>query len=687
MADFEKVYSIKFETAKAQRSLQKVNKSLDRIRGAAVDAGKKVKDFAKNGTLSTRKLNRELEKTKFSLKSLRGGLDRVARKLAVASAAFAGLGAVSIKSALELNKSMANVSTLMSGGVENVKKLKSAVQDMAISTGKDTTDLADGLYDVISALGEGPENVAQLGIAAKASVAGLSTTKEAIGLLTAVTKGYGDTSSKAMKHVSNLAFQTVKLGVTTFPELASSMGRVIPLAAAMNTSQEELFGTMATLTGVTGNAAEVSTQLASVYSAFLKPSEKMTEVAKKLGFETAGAMMKSLGFRKSLLALSDAVDGNEGKLAKMLKRKEALVAALALLGGQSDVYTEKLKQMEDASTATDDAFQKQTEGINAQGHSWEQTKRRLEVFAQRLGDKLLPILGKLLDKLEPVLKYLENMSDETMESWIQFGKWVGILAVATKGLSGFLGIVDSLGSLKNLTMGLQNVSSGLTGVGSSAAGATTKVAGLLGKLGAVAGALGAGLAVGGILNDVFLAPHQKKRYREQDELLESTVTAGNASRKQGAIAEKEKELAKLKGQRAKFKREAGQVGLSEVWGGIISPITGGESPGERRGRLYKEADAAIKALEGSINQAKEQEWRGIESDFGIAPQGRSESIIPKQSSGQQITVNNPVNVTVNAAGGDASGIGNTVKRELKKRDREMMRELKQATRQMAAGEN
>lgn len=39
------------------------------------------------------------------------------------------------------------------------------------------------------------------------------------------------------------------------------MGKVIPLASTLGVEQEQLFGAMATLTGVTGSTAEVVTQL------------------------------------------------------------------------------------------------------------------------------------------------------------------------------------------------------------------------------------------------------------------------------------------------------------------------------------------------------------------------------------------------------------------------------------------
>jgi TP901 family phage tail tape measure protein len=445
MADFEKVYKITFDTKAAERSLKKMDDAIEQIGKEAKRAGDKIrKHIGKDAVASMKRLNSVTKKTRLSLQKTGAAIEGIGRKLSLVSAGFAAFGGLSIKSALDLNKSMANVSTLLSGSTEQTVRLKESVQDLSVETGKSATDLADGLYDVVSALGENVQNAEQLGVSAKASVAGLSTTKEAVGLLTATTKGYGDTSVDAMKKVSDLAFQTVKLGVTTFPELSESMGRVIPLAAAMNTSQEELFGTMATLTGVTGNAAEVSTQLSSIYSAFLKPSKALTDVAKQYGFETAGAMLKARGFRQSLLDVNKAADGNEGKLAKMLKRKEALVAALALLGGQSDTYKDKLDQMANAAGATDEAYRKQTEGINKQGHEWAKTRRRMEKFMVRLGDKLLPVLDRLLDAIEPIIVALEKMTDAQMESAVQWGLFVVALGPVLTGLGKILVVAGKI---------------------------------------------------------------------------------------------------------------------------------------------------------------------------------------------------------------------------------------------------
>lgn len=65
--------------------------------------------------------------------------------------------------------------------------------------------------------------------------------------------------------------------------MAKSMQPLFPLAKNLNFSYEELFGTMATLTGVTGNTSEVSTQLKAVFSNMMKPTKEMSALMKNMG--------------------------------------------------------------------------------------------------------------------------------------------------------------------------------------------------------------------------------------------------------------------------------------------------------------------------------------------------------------------------------------------------------------------
>jgi TP901 family phage tail tape measure protein len=653
-------------TEKLEKSVAQVSKNLRQVGTEAKRTGKDVqRGIGGNAVKSMQRLNKVTKKTGFSLQKARSAIDGIGRKLSIAAAGMAAFGGVSIKSALDLNKSMANVSTLLSTGANDVHKLKTTVQDMSVETGKSTEDLAEGLYEVISAFGDTAAASGQLKIATRAGVAGRASTLESIKMLSAVTKGYGDTSEEALQKVSDLAFKTVELGQTTFPELAASMGRVVPLASSMNTSQNELFATMATLTGVTGSASEVTTQLASVYASFLKPSENMTKLAKKQGFESAATMMKSLGLAKTMEVLKDATKGEADEVAKFIKRKEGQIAVLALTGGQYDTYSDKLEKMEVVTNATDAAYRKQTQGINAQGHSWDKTRRRMDRFMQRLGDKLLPVLSKLLDKLEPLIEYLENMSDETIESWIALGKWVGILALATKALGGLLSVVETFGTLKNLTTGIGNVSSSMNGLPGKI-GATTSA---LMKFNAAAAAFAGGYAIGTAVKEIPLDPHQKKLLKRRESLQEQNVQAGGAL-KYGTVEEKEAQIDKL--QKA-MKADKWELGYEDIAGSAMSAFSFGaiKGPNDLRRERHAEAQKKIRQLRGSIYN---EQAPGIEQEYGIAP---------SQSGGGMVAGGTTsVNINVNSASDNPRAVARAVKAEFDKETKK----LDAGSRSITAGE-
>ena len=163
---------------------------------------------------------------------------QVSKQAAVASTAIAALGIAAAKMAVDFNEGFGKVQTLIPGAKERVKEFQNEILNLSPAVGKTTKDLTDGLYEVISAFGDSADSAKNLELAAKGATAGGATTKDSIALLSAVTKGYGDTSNIAQKKVSDLAFTTVKLGQTSFPELAASIQRVTSQSNTLKISRE-----------------------------------------------------------------------------------------------------------------------------------------------------------------------------------------------------------------------------------------------------------------------------------------------------------------------------------------------------------------------------------------------------------------------------------------------------------------
>ena len=199
---------------------------------------------------------------------------------------------------------------------------------------------------------------------------------------------------------------------TTFPELASSMGKVIPLASALKVKQEELFGAMSTLTGVTGNTAEVSTQLRGVFQGFMKPTSEMSAALEKMGYKTGAAALESLGFEGALGELKKAVGGNETELVNMFGSVEAGTAVLALTGSQADKFTEKNKAMADAAGATSEAFAVQQATVDAM---MKKMNASFDVVMITLGEKLLPVFNEFLSWVIEHMPEIQEFIDKAMK--------------------------------------------------------------------------------------------------------------------------------------------------------------------------------------------------------------------------------------------------------------------------------
>jgi len=133
--------------------------------------------------------------------------------------------------------------------------------------------LAKGLYQVISN-GVPEDNwISFLQASAKSSIGGLADLQEVVKVTSTIIKNYDLDWQDAMSIQDKIQL-TAKNGVTSFEQLAQALPRVTSNASVLGVSIDELMATFSTLTGVSGNTAEVSTQLAAIFTALVKPSSE-----------------------------------------------------------------------------------------------------------------------------------------------------------------------------------------------------------------------------------------------------------------------------------------------------------------------------------------------------------------------------------------------------------------------------
>lgn len=372
----------------------------------------------------TKKAEQELAGFRGQMSDLAGGLARSGlRMTAGLTAPIVGMTAMFVNAGQEINRAMGNVQSL---GVaeERILALRDAVQDMSISVGIDTTTMAEGLYQVVSAFGDTADTEKILEINAKAAAAGLATVEQAIALTSAVTKGYGDTSVEAMQKVSDLAFTTVQLGQTTFPELAANIGKVTPLAASLGVEMEELFAVFATASGVTGSASEVSTQFRGILQSLMAPTAEMTKLFESLGVASGAALLEQQGLVGAIQTIVTAAQTAGIPLQKYISSIEGQTLALALAGPQAEDFAAKLKAMTTAAGATEAAFQAQTQGINAAGFAMQQAQIKFQVFREKIAEGLGPAMLAAMPAVEQMGDALLGIGDKFASLSPQMQTWI-----------------------------------------------------------------------------------------------------------------------------------------------------------------------------------------------------------------------------------------------------------------------
>lgn len=344
-----------------------------------------------------RNLNKELFSAQRDLKAKLGGgfglgvareftLRGAAQAFGIGSGVLLAVQAVralgrEFKQAGDFEAEIANVSTLLGGpdAQRQLEILRAQILKLPPALGS-ATELTRALYQALSAGAKPAEAVQLVAEAAIFAKASLADARSSIDVITSVLNAYGISAKDAAKVTSTL-LETVRLGKTTGPELAGALGRVLPVAAAMSVSLQQVSAAIATLTLGGLSTEESVVALRQALASILSPSSAAEKAAAALGlnFGKMRDEVKSRGLLAVLGEMAQKTKGNAEATSELFGNVRALVGVLSLTGAQAGKYTEVLRDLEAANrdgTATQIAFEKQTSSVNAKFEELANTVKR-----------------------------------------------------------------------------------------------------------------------------------------------------------------------------------------------------------------------------------------------------------------------------------------------------------------------
>lgn len=327
-----------------------------------------------------------------------GSLGAVAKGGALAGVAALTTGLYqAAKTAIDFEKSMRNVNSIAGLSEPQFKALSKSVLSLSGQTAQAPKTLAEGMYQLVSSGFDAQDSLKILKSSALAASAGLTDTETATTAVAAALNSYHLKADDAA-HISDVLFQTVNRGVISFPELAHTIGTVLPFASSLHIGLNQVGASISTLTKEGIPAAEATTYLKNAMVQFLKPSDALSAAIKKTGFESGEALVKQKGFQGALNAVAATSDGTKGALQKMFPDIRASAAVFALTGKNAKTAADDLRNFRAAATAgaTQKVFEEQSKSVSFQ---MRQLKANLSVLGVEVGTALLPSINKVVSAM------------------------------------------------------------------------------------------------------------------------------------------------------------------------------------------------------------------------------------------------------------------------------------------------
>ena len=301
----------------------------------------------------------------------------------------------------QFTKAMRAANTLAGKDAAGFKALKKDVAELAKELPIARDELANGLYQVISN-GVPEENwLTFLKQTAKASIGGLADLQQAVTVTSTLIKNYGLAWDEA-GNIQDKIQLTAKNGVTTFEQLGEALPSVAGSAAQLGVSIDELMAVFATCTGVTGNTAEVSTQLSAVLKALIKPSTEAAKAAAAMGVQFDAAGIKAAGgldnFLKELDKTIQQYAAQTGELSEtiygnLFGSARALRLLTSLTGEQADKFTENIGIMAGSAGTIDAAFEEMSQTAEAAGQRLKNQFAGITDAIASVGKSAAPIMA------------------------------------------------------------------------------------------------------------------------------------------------------------------------------------------------------------------------------------------------------------------------------------------------------
>lgn len=404
---------------------------------------------------------------KSASKSLTGAFSSIGTTLtgvgksmtALATGPILALGGTAVTVASNFEAALSKVTAVSGTASDAVIKLAdgsmTTLKDKAMEMGSKTkfsaSEAADAMYYMglagwdAKSMVEGLDGVMNL---AAASGEDLGTASDIVtDALTAFGLSAGDAT-----HFADLLARTSSSSNTTVSLMGETFKYVAPLCGALGYSADDAaiaIGLMAN-SGIKGSQA--GTSLKTAITNMVKPTDAMATKMKELGIEVTNqdGSMKTL--RETMIMLREKFAGlseaEQAQAASTIFGKEAMSGMLAIINASDKDFENLCNSIDTADGAAETMANTMNDNLQGQLTILKST---LETVAIQFGDMLVPVIKKVVEKVQEFSTWLTGLNEQQRETIIKIAATVAaigpVLLIGGKLISGIMSLHSTIGTL------------------------------------------------------------------------------------------------------------------------------------------------------------------------------------------------------------------------------------------------
>lgn len=351
------------------------------------------------------------------------------------------LGTAAVKVGMDFEAGMSKVAAITGATGEDFERLKDTAKELGATTMFSAKQSAEAMtylgmagYDINQIISAMPglldlaaASGSDLGIVADI----VSDAMTAFGMSAEETGKFADLLANASSNAN-----------TNVELLGESFKYVAPVAGALGYSVEDTSKALALMANNGIKGSQAGTALRTMMTNLAKPTDAMKKAMDELGISltnTDGTMKtfdEVMGDLRS--SFGNLTEAQQASYSATIFGKEAMSGALSIINASEEDY----KKLTQATTDYDGAAKKMADTMqdNLQGQLTK-LKSSLEGVGIQISEILIPIVNKIVDKIQVWVNWFSNLDKGTQETIVKVALLVAaigpLLLVVSKGIALF----------------------------------------------------------------------------------------------------------------------------------------------------------------------------------------------------------------------------------------------------------